>query len=72
MTKRMKRNLDWLNALSCCTKSEQKQLLLTARPERINAVCDCIKNVLNGNIPVNQKVKQKLSSKKKVLRELVD
>ena len=72
MTKRIKKNLDWLNALACCKSSEQKRLLSISSPEKINAVCDCIKNVLNGNVPVSAETKKKLSTKKKLLRELVD
>ena len=72
MTKRVHKNHDWLKALHCCRKSEKQQLLKAARPELINAICDCIKNVLNGNVPISQSEKKKLGVKKTILRKLVD
>ena len=72
MSKRMQRNLNWLKALHCCTKSEQKELLRVAKPESINYICDCIQNILQGNVKVNQGQLKQLKKKKKVLRKLVN
>ena len=71
MTKRIVKNLDLLKALNQCNTSEQKQLLKTARPELVNAICDCVHNILQGNIPITQHQKKKLKGRKKVLRQLV-
>ena len=71
MTKRMQRNLNWLKALHCCKKSEQKELLRVAKPGSINAICDCVHNILQGNVKVNQAQLNQLKTKKKILRELV-
>lgn len=66
----MQRNLNWLKALHCCSKSEKEQLLKAAKPEAVNAICDCIHNVLRGNVPLAANEKKKLQSKKTILRKL--
>ena len=72
MTKRVFKNIDVLKALHhCCNGKEQKAFLKRARPELVNALCDCINNVLLGHIPLNKHQHSKLKSKKRVLRELV-
>ena len=70
MSKRMQRNLNRLKALHCCSKSEQKELLRVAKPESINAICDCVHNILQGNVKVDQRELNQLKKKKKILREL--
>ena len=72
MSKRMQRNLNWLKALHCCSKSEQKELLRVAKPESINSICDCVHNILKGKGKVNQGQLNQLKKKKKILRELTD
>jgi len=66
----MQRNLNWLKALHCCSKSEKEHLLKAAKPEAVNAICDCIHNVIRGNVPLTVNEKKKLQSKKSVLRKL--
>ena len=72
MTKRIKKNLNWLRALETCDKSEQRQLLAIAKPEKINALCDCIHNIINGAISISSKDKNKIQNKKNFLRKVVD
>ena len=72
MTKRMLNNINWLKAFHCCSKSEKAHLIKAARPEAVNALCDCIKNILNGTVPIDCKIKTKLSKKKSILRKLSD
>ena len=72
MTKRMLKNSNWLKALLCCSKSEKEQLIKVAKPETINSICDCIKNILNGNIPLSESENNKLKAKKNVLRKLAN
>lgn len=68
----MQKNHNWLKALHCCGKSEQKQLLRVAKPEAINAICDCVQNILRGNVDVTKKQLIQLKRKKSILRELVN
>ena len=72
MTKRIQKNLNWLKALHCCSKNEKEQLLKAAKPEAINTICDCIHNILQGNVPLSSNEKQKLNAKKTVLRRLAN
>ena len=72
MTKRIVKNLELLKALNKCNKPEQKKLLKVIRPEVVNAICDCVQNILKGKIPISSSEKRLLQSKKNVLRQLVD
>ena len=72
MTNRVVKNLEFIKALHRCNKSQKKELLKSAHPELVNAICDCIHNVLLGNVPLTKYRKDKLKSKKQVLRKLVD
>ena len=72
MTQRMKRNANMLKALHSCSKNDQKMLLKSAKPDLINAICDCLTNVVYGKIPISSQMKTKLRRKKKVLKELTD
>ena len=71
MTRRVLKNLDFLNALCQCNTTQKNQLLKSARPEVINAVCDCIHNVLIGTVPISDQKKRKLESKKNILRKII-
>ena len=72
MTQRMKRNANMIKALHSCSKNDQKMLLKSAKPDLINAICDCLTNVVYGKIPISSQMKTKLRRKKKVLKELTD
>ena len=72
MSQRMKRNADFIKALHSCSKSDQKTLLKRAKPDLINAICDCITNVVYGKVPISPQMKAQLRKKKKVLKELTD
>ena len=72
MTRRVLKNLDYLKALHCSQKVEKEQLLKHARAEIINAICDCAKNILLGNIDITSNEKKRLQPKKNVLRKLAD
>lgn len=72
MTKRIIKNLELIKALHQCKAAEKKQLLKVARPELVNAVCDCIHNVIQGKVSINDYQKRKLKAKKNILRQLVD
>lgn len=72
MTNRIVKNLELIKAIHQCKKSQKKKLLKSAHPELVNAICDCVHNVLLGNVPLTKYRKDKLKSKKLVLRKLVD
>jgi len=71
MTQRINKNLHLLKALhQCSNKETQKNILKTAKPELIHAICDCILNILKGNVSITKYQKKKLLLNKKVLRQL--
>ena len=72
MATRMKRNAHMIKALHSCSKSDQKVLLKKAKPDLINAICDCITNIVYGKVPISSQTKNKLKKKKKVLKELTN
>lgn len=65
-------NQDFLRYLCNCKKNQQKSLIKYASKEQINAICEIILNILNGNLKIDEKQYKKLNSKKKVLRQLVN
>ena len=54
-----------------CPKKRRKEMLKSYGPAAINAICDCITNVVHGNIPISTQQKGKLRKKIPVLRELI-
>ena len=72
MTKRVLKNIDYLKLLQCSSKSDRIRLLTGAKSDQINAICDCIKNILLGNIEITPSQKKKLQPKKNLLRRLAD
>jgi hypothetical protein len=49
----------------------RKQILHYCGKDFLNCVCECIKNVLKGNVPLTSAQKQKLSRHRNKLRVLV-
>ena len=72
MTKRILKHLELIKTLNHCNSAEKKQLLRSAPSGVVNAICDCIHNVLKGNVPLSQHHKSKLKSKKAILRKLTN
>ena len=72
MTKRMKRNAGIIKMLHSCSKKDQKRILENAKPDLINAICDCITNVVYGKAPISNHHKLQLKKKKKVLKVLTN
>lgn len=69
-TVRLQRNLHLLKALHKANSSRRKQLLYSCDSDFRRCIEDCCKNVLNGNIPLSESDKKKLSKHKKTLRIL--
>ena len=70
MTKRVLKNLELLKTIHQCNTNEKHHFLKTAKPELVNAICDCVHNVLQGKVPLSKHHKQKLKAKKVLLRKL--
>lgn len=60
-----------LKVLIHATPKERKGLLKVCDLSTIRTVCECIYNVLRGNVPLSEKTKQKLRRHKTTLRRIV-
>ena len=70
MSLRLKNNLHYLKALCKCKPAARKAILEHADGELINCICECIDNILKGNIKISKIHKKKLGRSTKVLDEL--
>ncbi|KAG7301652.1 hypothetical protein JYU34_001961 [Plutella xylostella] len=61
----------FLTALQTLKPKFRKALLKVCSEEEINCICECIHNVLKGNIPLQNKDSIKLRKHKSTLRKLV-
>ena len=52
-------------------KQKRNYIIDVAGKELVHCICDCVLNVLNGNIPLEYEEKERLRRHRKCLRELV-
>ena len=52
-------------------KQKRNRIIDEGGMELVHCICDCVHNVLQGNIPVNDTEKNRLKRHKECLRELV-
>lgn len=71
MHRRLKTHKSLLAALHTLKPKYQKALLKSCNEKEINCICECIHNVLQGKIDLQDKEKNKLSKYKNILRKLV-
>ncbi len=69
---RLKRNIDYIKILSKATPKQCKAIIQTADADLILCLCECVLNLLEGNIKVSPKTLNELQRHKKPLRDLVD
>ena len=69
---RVKRNLHFLQFLCKANPKFCRCILKAANNDLIRCLCECIINVLKGNLKLTDKQKQKLKIHKKCLRQLGD
>lgn len=67
---RLHRNFKFLKKLKKADKKERKILLETAGKDSILCLCDCVNNILKGNVTLKAKEKKHLKRYKETLREL--
>lgn len=70
MTRRIKTHAVLLKTLAHCTAKQRRALLKTADKGLIDAICECIVNVINGNIKISPTHRRTLSKHKQKLRKL--
>lgn len=71
MSNRIKNNLDYLKILGSCKTAMRKAIIENADKDLVYTLCECVLNCLNGNVPINDSVKNKLKRHRKVLREVL-
>ncbi|MCP4364286.1 MAG: hypothetical protein GY800_03185 [Planctomycetes bacterium] len=72
MSKRIKKYLEILKILKKATPEQRKALLKVADPDLILCLCECVDNILRGNIKLPKKKKDELAKYIKVLRKIQD
>ncbi|KAJ8031118.1 hypothetical protein HOLleu_27739 [Holothuria leucospilota] len=70
--RRLKKHAHELRFLSKCSPRERKAFLQHADQSLITSICECVSNVVKGNVPVSKAQRSKLSRYKKHLRALSD
>jgi len=68
---RIEKNKNFLQLLCTSNSNLQKALIKNASKDQIFSICEIILNLLNGNLKIREDDLQKLSKKKKLLRELI-
>jgi hypothetical protein len=69
---RLGRNADVLSYLLRIQPKTRKLLLKDAPKDLVDTLCECVLNVLNGNVRVSDAQRRQLARYKKDLRTLVD
>ena len=69
--KRIQKNLDYLKVLSCCPKKMCKTIISNGPKDLIDSICECVLNLLIGNIRLDQNHKERLYKYKNSLRKLL-
>ncbi len=72
MSKRLKKNIELLKILKKAKPKQRKLLLEAAENGLIYCLCECIDNVLRGNVKLSSVRKRELGKHKDVLRKIVD
>ena len=68
----IKNQQDMLRVLANCKSKLRKAILNNADKELVDAICQCVFNILQGNVKLNTKETHKLKSYRTALRKLVD
>lgn len=65
MSQRLRKNLPLLRFLSECNKAQRSLLLKNLTRSEVTTICECVDNVLRGNVPIDQKTIRILKLKRK-------
>lgn len=60
-----------LEILPRCNKKVFNKIIKNSKKEFIYTICECVLNVLKGNIKISKKSLEKLKEKKQILRKLL-
>ena len=71
MSKRIADNVHLLHLLCTCNNRQRIALIETLNKEQLLAICECVANVIEGNVHVNKSTYSKIFRKREILRELI-
>lgn len=71
MSKRITDNVHLLKLLCTCNNKQRLALIDTLNKDQILAICECVDNVLGGNVQLNKSTYNKINRKRNLLREIV-
>lgn len=71
MSKRIESNSHLLNLLCTCNKRQRTAIIETLNKNQLLAICECVDNVLGGNVHLDKSSFNKIANKRKFLREIV-
>jgi len=71
MSQRLNKYKHHLKFLSSCKQNHCAHLLKSADKELVKCLCECVLNVLRGNVPLNSKQKTDLQKHRQQLRQLI-
>ena len=60
-----------LTLLSKCNKKIRNKLIKNSKKDFIFSLCECLLNILNGNIKITEDDKKKLKEKKYIIKKLI-
>ncbi|KXJ07349.1 hypothetical protein AC249_AIPGENE14792 [Exaiptasia diaphana] len=72
MSRRLRKNLDFLRVLANCNSKQRRAILKSADKELLKAICECVLNVVRGVVDIKPREKKRLARHKKDLRTLAD
>jgi len=71
MSERMAKHYELLRLLSKANHKQRKALIENTNNEFIYCICECIQNLLKGNVPCSHVRRTKLKQSADVLRQIV-
>ena len=72
MSKRLQENLELLKLLKKAKAQDRKVILQNANKSLILCLCECIKNILEGNVKLKPAEKKRLARHADILRQVAD
>ena len=70
MSKRIKKHIHLLSLICECNRRQRNALIQTLSKDQLLAICECVDNVLNGNVKLDSKVLRSVRGKRNQFREI--
>ena len=72
MSQRLKKYAPYIKLLGKASPKVRSSMIKNnCSPEFIRCICECVKNLIKGNVPLTPQQKQQIGRRKRVLRKLV-